>query len=87
MDRGARTLRPFDDLFRFVRWRKVGVWDRLLAAVSADYNGELVMIDFTCVRVRQHAAGWTSRSRPIIVGARSMAGRRSTKCSREGLLV
>ena len=29
---------------RFVRWRKAGVWDRLLAAVSAGYNGELVMI-------------------------------------------
>lgn len=41
---------------RFVRWRKAGVWDRLLAAVSAGYNGELVMIDSTCVRVHQHGA-------------------------------
>ena len=41
---------------RFVRWRKAGVWDRLLAAASADYNGELVMIDSTCVRVHQHGA-------------------------------
>lgn len=41
---------------RFVRWRKAGVWDRLLAAVSAAYDGEIVMIDSTCVRVHQHGA-------------------------------
>jgi transposase len=32
---------------RFVRWRKAGVWDRLLAAVSAAFKGEVVMIDST----------------------------------------
>jgi transposase len=41
---------------RFVRWRKAGVWDRLWAAVSAGFNGELVMIDSTCMRVHQHGA-------------------------------
>ena len=41
---------------RFVRWRKAGVWDRLLAAVSTGYNGELVMIDSTCMRVHQNGA-------------------------------
>ena len=41
---------------RFVRWRKAGVWDRLLAAVSAGFNGELVMIDSTCMRVHQNGA-------------------------------
>ncbi|WP_443193022.1 IS5 family transposase [Novosphingobium sp. KACC 22771] len=41
---------------RFVRWRKAGVWDRLLSAVPAGFNGELVMIDSTCVRVHQHGA-------------------------------
>ena len=41
---------------RFVRWRKAGVWDRLLAAVSAAFDGEIVMIDSTCVRVHQHGA-------------------------------
>ena len=30
---------------RFVRWRKAGVWDRLLAAVSTAFEGEIVMID------------------------------------------
>ena len=41
---------------RFVRWRKAGVWDRLLAEVSAGYNGELMMIDSTCMRVHQNGA-------------------------------
>ena len=41
---------------RFIRWRKAGVWDRLLASVSAGFNGELVMIDSTCMRVHQHGA-------------------------------
>lgn len=41
---------------RFVRWRKAGVWDRLLVAVSAAFEGEIVMIDSTCVRVHQHGA-------------------------------
>jgi transposase len=41
---------------RFVRWRKSGVWDRQLAAVSAGFNGEFVMIDSTCMRVHQHGA-------------------------------
>lgn len=41
---------------RFARWRNAGVWNRLLAAVSAGFNGELVMIDSTCMRVHQHGA-------------------------------
>jgi len=41
---------------RFVRWRKAGVWDRLLEAVSEAYDGDIVMIDSSCVRVHQHAA-------------------------------
>ncbi len=30
---------------RFVRWGRAGVWDRLLAAVSTAYDGEIVMIE------------------------------------------
>jgi transposase len=41
---------------RFVRWRRAGVWDRLLEAVSQAYDGDIVMIDSTCVRVHQHGA-------------------------------
>ena len=41
---------------RFVRWRKAGVWDRVMAAVSHAYDGDVQMIDSTSVRVHQHAA-------------------------------
>ncbi len=41
---------------RFVRWRKAGVWDRLLLSVSETYDGDIVMIDSSCVRVHQHGA-------------------------------
>ena len=41
---------------RFARWREAGVWDRILQAVSAAYDGDLIMIDSSCVRVHQHGA-------------------------------
>ena len=41
---------------RFVRWRAAGVWDRILQAISAAYDGDIVMIDSSCVRVHQHGA-------------------------------
>jgi transposase len=41
---------------RFVRWRKIGVWDRLFDAVSAAYNGDVQMMDSSSIRVHQHAA-------------------------------
>jgi len=49
--------RPRRTLYnRFVRWRAAGVWHRLLEAVSAAYDGDIVMIDSSCVRVHQHGA-------------------------------
>src|SRR3712207_8095082 len=52
---------------RFVRWRRDGTWDRLLAHVQArsDAVGAVVWevsIDSTTVRAHQHAAG--ARKRP-----------------------
>ena len=41
---------------RFNRWRRAGVWDRLLAAVSKAYDGKIQMIDSSSIRVHQHAA-------------------------------
>lgn len=41
---------------RFVRWQKLGVWDRIFAAVSAAYDGDLQSIDSTSIRVHQHAS-------------------------------
>ena len=42
---------------RFNRWRKAGVWDRIMDGISEAYDGELQMIDSSAVRLHQHAAG------------------------------
>jgi transposase len=48
---------------RFQRWRRAGVWDRVLAALQADADaaGEvdwsIQFVDGTAVRAHQHAAG------------------------------
>jgi putative transposase len=34
---------------RFNRWRKAGVWDYLLAAVSKAYDGDIQMIDSSSI--------------------------------------
>lgn len=41
---------------RFVRWRKLEVWDRIFEAVSQAYEGDLQMIDSSSIRVHQHGA-------------------------------
>src|SRR3974390_983941 len=41
---------------RFVRWRKLGVWDRIFKAGSQAYDGELQMIDSSWTRVHQRGA-------------------------------
>ena len=41
---------------RFVRWRKLAVWDRIFAAVSQAYEGDLQMVDSSSIRVHQHPA-------------------------------
>ncbi|GAB3644544.1 hypothetical protein GCM10028812_54070 [Ancylobacter sonchi] len=51
---------------RFVRWRGAGVWDRLLEAVTAAYDGDIVMIDSSCVRVHQHGAAIKKRAATIV---------------------
>ena len=41
---------------RFVRWRAAGVWDRILKAVSAAYDGDIQMIDSSSIRFHRHGA-------------------------------
>src|SRR5262249_53454369 len=41
---------------RFVRWRKAGVWDRMMDAITAAHHGDIQMIDSTSVRAHQQAA-------------------------------
>ena len=70
---------------RFRRWAKIGVWDRIFAAVSQAYDGDLQMVDSSSIRVHQHGGN-------VKKGARTprlrSSGRRSSRCmgrSRGGL--
>src|SRR4030088_3299862 len=42
---------------RFVRWRKAGVWDRILAAVTKAYDDSVQMIDSTSGDCQEFRAG------------------------------
>jgi transposase len=58
---------------RFVRWRKAGVWDRLMDAITEAYDGNIQMIDSSSVRVHQQAAT-AKRGVEIIVSVARAAG-------------
>jgi transposase len=67
---------------RFNRWRKAGIWDRLMDAIVAAHDGNVQMIDSSIVRVHQHASGPQKRVE-IVVWAAAGAGsrRKSTHAS------
>jgi transposase len=39
---------------RFVRWRRAGVWHRIMDALAAAHDAAVQMIDTSVVRVHQH---------------------------------
>jgi len=41
---------------RFVRWRRAGVWDRIMEALAEAQDAAVQMIDTSIVRVHQHGA-------------------------------
>jgi transposase len=41
---------------RFVRWRRAGIWDGIMPALTAAHDAAVQMIDRSMVRVHQHAA-------------------------------
>ncbi len=41
---------------RFVRWRRAGVWGRIMDAMAAAHDASVQMIDTSIVRVHQHGA-------------------------------
>ena len=67
---------------RFVRWRRAGVWDRLMDAISVAYDGDIQMIDSTSIRAHQQAAT-LKRGVEIIVSValRAVSRPRSTRSS------
>ena len=53
---------PYTTVYnRFNRWRKAGIWDRLMDAIITAYDGKVQMIDSSLVRVHQHASGAKKR--------------------------
>lgn len=61
---------------RFVRWRKAGIWDKLLEAVSEAYNGKIQMIDSSVVCVHQHAANGEKKAAAVVAWDVPAAGLR-----------
>src|SRR5213076_2695453 len=41
---------------RFVRWRRVGVWAKIMNALAGAHDAAVQMIDTSIVRVHQHGA-------------------------------
>ena len=74
---------PYTTVYnRFNRWRKAGVWDRLMDAVVAAHDGKVQMIDSTIVRVHQHASGPKKRVEIVVwAEAEAASPRRSTHVS------
>ena len=60
---------------RFNRWRKAGIWDRLMDAVTKAHDGQVQMIDSSIVRVHHHASGVKKRVE-IVVSDAVVAGLR-----------
>jgi transposase len=48
---------------RFVRWRRAGVWDRIMNSLSLADDAGVQMIDTSIVRVHQHGASITRNRR------------------------
>src|ERR1700683_4479264 len=48
---------------RFVRWRRAGVWDRIMNSLSLAHDAGVQMIDTSIVRVHQHGACITRNRR------------------------
>lgn len=50
---------------RFVRWRRVGVWSRIIDALAAAHDAAVQMIDTSIVRVHQHGACIKKKQRQL----------------------
>jgi transposase len=67
---------------RFNRWRKAGIWDRLMDAIVQAHDGNVQMIDSSIVRVHQHASGVEKKVEIVVWGEAAAASRRkSTRAS------
>src|SRR5216683_4827481 len=52
-----RCFGPYTPCYnRLVRWRRAGVWSRIMDALAVPHDAAVQMIDTSIVRVHQHAA-------------------------------
>ena len=74
---------PYTTVYnRFNRWRRAGIWDRLMDAIVKAHDGEMQMIDSSIVRVHQHASGVKKRVEFVVsVEAEAGSRRKSTRVS------
>ena len=64
MARPAGQFRPVHHLLQsFVRWRRAGVWAKIMSALAHAHDAAVQMIDTSIVRVHQHAACITRNRR------------------------
>ena len=76
---------PYTTVYnRFNRWRKAGIWDRLMDAIVNAHDGKVQMIDSSIVRVHQHASGVKKRVEFVVsveagAGSRRKSTRESTR--------
>ena len=67
---------------RFNRWRKAGIWDKLMNTIIAAHDGKVQMIDSSIVRVHQHASGAKKRVEIVVwAEAEAASPRKSTRGS------
>jgi transposase len=68
---------PYTTVYnRFNRWRKAGIWDRLMDAIVKAHDGTVQMIDSSIVRVHQHASGVKKRVEFVVSAEAGAASRR-----------
>jgi transposase len=74
---------PYTTVYnRFIRWRKAGIWDRMLDAIVKAHDGKVQMIDSSIVRVHQHASGVKKRVELVAwAEVEAASPRRSTPAS------
>ncbi len=74
---------PYTTVYnRFNRWRKAGIWDKLMDAIVKAHDGKVQMIASSIVRVHQHASG-VKKTVEFAVWVEAGAGsrRKSTRAS------
>ena len=74
---------PYTTVYnRFIRWRKAGIWDRMMDTIVKAHDGKVQMIDSSIVRVHQHASGVKKRVELVAwAEVEAASPRRSTPAS------